>query len=66
MVVLWNMADTEDSRFKSQLTNEATVLWNIDKITDANGNYIQFVYHRGDYECYITQIKYTGNNSDLK
>ncbi len=56
---------TDDSRFKSQLTNQATVSWNIDKITDANGNYIQFIYHRGDIECYLTEIKYTGNDSDI-
>jgi RHS repeat-associated protein len=55
---------TDDSRFKSQLPNQATVSWNINKITDANGNYIQFVYHRGDIECYLTEIKYTGNDSD--
>ena len=55
---------TDDSRFKSQLSNQATVSWNINKITDANGNFIQFVYHRGDIECYLTEIKYTGNDSD--
>jgi len=55
---------TDDSRFKSQLPNQATVSWNINKITDANGNYIQFIYYRGDIECYLTEIKYTGNDSD--
>lgn len=54
--------NTDDSRFKSQLANQATVSWNVNKITDLNGNYIQFIYYRGAVEYYLTEIKYTGND----
>ena len=41
-------------------------MWRLDKITDQNGNYIEFVYNNDNQhggESWIEEIKYTGNGS---
>lgn len=35
--------------------------WALNKITDANGNYIEFIYENNNGEYYISTINYTGN-----
>jgi len=50
---------TYDSR---QRVKASTLLnWYINKITDANGNYMTFHYDQLDGEIWIDSIKYTGN-----
>jgi RHS repeat-associated protein len=41
-------------------------IWYLDKITDANGNYIEYVYDRtSGNEVYLKEINYTGNESGI-
>ncbi|MBI4648411.1 MAG: VCBS repeat-containing protein, partial [Bacteroidia bacterium] len=35
----------------------------INKITDRNGNYIEYIYDNTEAECVIKEIKYTGNTN---
>jgi YD repeat-containing protein len=52
---------TEDSRLFTSGDN--ILAWNINKITDRNGNYITFTYDNSDEECVISYIEYTGNTN---
>lgn len=36
--------------------------WGIDKITDPNGNYVEFIYSNTNNEYHISSINYTGNS----
>lgn len=51
---------TPDSRIMSD-DGLNVVLWRINRITDINGNYTDFVYENGFRDSRISQIKYTGN-----
>ena len=55
---------TPDSRFLA-VNGSVPLSWAIDKITDPDGNYIQFLYAgdntTGEYR--ISEIKYTGNSN---
>ena len=50
--------NTSDSRVNS---GKGDFLWRINKVTDANGNYIQYSYGQKDGESWIQTIEYTGN-----
>ncbi len=49
---------TEDSRLAA---GGNTLTWYINKITDPNGNYMQFVYGNAPGEVFIKYINYAGN-----
>jgi RHS repeat-associated protein len=51
---------TADSRV---LTDDGAnvMLWRLNRISDINGNYIEFVYENGDRDSRIRIIRYTGN-----
>jgi RHS repeat-associated protein len=53
---------TNNSRLTSQRPDQTTITWYINKITDPNGNYIQFIYDKKALEINIKEIKYTGND----
>jgi hypothetical protein len=38
--------------------------WYVNKITDANGNYMTFHYEKSNREVWIKEIHYTGNDGD--
>jgi len=52
---------TQGSKFLNQF-DQNVISWNVNKITDANGNYIEFYYAVQDLEFRLVEIKYTGNN----
>ncbi len=52
--------NTSDSRL-SLLNNTYPLAYNINKITDKNGNYIKFTYEQEDGVIRIKRIDYTGN-----
>jgi len=57
--------NTDNARVETVSTMASHVIsWNINKITDRKGNYIEFVYHKSyDHTQYwIEEIRYTGNN----
>ncbi|MBE9467895.1 MAG: VCBS repeat-containing protein, partial [Bacteroidetes bacterium] len=49
---------TTDSRI---MLNGTALMWRLNKITDNNGNYIDYIYDSKDGESWIKQIKYSGN-----
>jgi RHS repeat-associated protein len=52
--------NTTDS--KVLVPNFSSVIrWRINRITDPNGNYIEFIYTLTDGESLISEIRYTGN-----
>jgi hypothetical protein len=52
--------NTTDS--KILVPNFSSVIrWRINRITDPNGNYIEFIYTLTDGESLISEIRYTGN-----
>ncbi|MGC4058245.1 MAG: RHS repeat-associated core domain-containing protein [Chitinophagaceae bacterium] len=53
---------TSDSRI---LTNDGNVVmtWKLNKIIDASGNYIDFIYDAADRESLLSEIRYTGNDA---
>lgn len=53
---------TDNSRLTSQRPDQTTITWYINRITDPNGNYIQFIYDKKALEINIKEIKYTGND----
>ena len=56
---------TDDSRFYiGSLVSVAKILqWRLNKITDANGNYIKYIYKKDNTEQWIDKIEYTGNTA---
>ncbi|MEY3417126.1 MAG: hypothetical protein RL060_1238, partial [Bacteroidota bacterium] len=52
--------NTADSRI---LANGNTLMWRINKIADANGNYMIFTYGQTNGESWIQTIEYTGNDA---
>jgi len=53
--------NTPDSRFIAQGRTDVLV-WNINRIEDRLGNYIEFEYHKeGQTQQWIKEIRYTGN-----
>lgn len=57
--------NTDNSRVETISSMASCVIsWNINKITDRKGNYIEFVYHKSDdhTQYWIKEIRYTGNN----
>jgi len=53
--------NTPDSRFIAQGRTDVLV-WNINRIQDRLGNYIEFEYHKeGQTQQWIKEIRYTGN-----
>ena len=51
-----------NSRFNTD-DGQNTILWRLNKITDVNGNYIDFIYDNTDRDSRIQKILYTGNSS---
>lgn len=60
--IVMEFGATTDSRF---LTDDGlnVLLWQISRIIDANGNYMEFKYSATDRHPRITQILYTGNTN---
>ncbi len=57
---------TSDSRFLSD-DGSNIVLWRLNKISDINGNYIEYIYINGFRDSRIDEIRYTGNvNTSLE
>jgi len=59
--------NTEDSKLFMliPLRKDAPLLsWQINKITDANGNYMTFHYGANFRQTWITEIRYTGNTDN--
>jgi RHS repeat-associated protein len=58
--------NTDDSRVETEpsIILSRMISWNINKITDRKGNYIEFVYHKSDdhTQYRIKEIRYTGND----
>ena len=55
---------TDNSRLIVENARYPIILsWYIDKITDANGNYMTYHYGSNDSEIWIDSIKYTGNTA---
>jgi len=53
---------TNDSRMRTN--NDANVImWRLNKVTDANGNYIEYKYINADRDSRIDEINYTGNSN---
>jgi RHS repeat-associated protein len=56
--------ETADSRiYSAEQSYEAVMMWRMNKITDINGNYIEFKYNNIDRDSRIEQISYTGNSN---
>ena len=56
--------NTDNSRVETVSSMASYVItWNINKITDRKGNYIEYVYHKSDdhTQYWIEEIRYTGN-----
>lgn len=57
------LGKTENSRLLNQFDTKSIITWYVNKITDLNGNYIDFLYgHNSVTEMYIKEINYTGND----
>ena len=54
---------TDNAQVNSTASNSTIISWNIDRITDQNGNYIVFNYIHFPNEYHISQILYTGSPS---
>ncbi len=56
---------TADSRIEAQGTSNKILLWNINKIYDKNGNYIEYFYYENNAtgEYHLQKISYTGNSA---
>lgn len=52
-----------NSQLRGNPTTGNIIEWKINKMTDANGNYIEFEYNNSSMQCFIKEIKYTGNTS---
>lgn len=57
---LMEFGKTSDSRIMSE-DGSVVMFWRVNRITDANGNYIDFVYDNAFRDSRIKTIKYTGN-----
>ena len=53
----------ENARLTSQRSDQSTITWYINKITDPNGNYMSFFYNKKPLEINLKEIQYTGNKS---
>jgi RHS repeat-associated protein len=53
----------DNSRQTSQRSDQATITWFINKVTDPNGNYIEFLYNKGPVEINLKEIRFTGNTT---
>ncbi|MCM8781754.1 MAG: hypothetical protein NC828_01705 [Candidatus Omnitrophica bacterium] len=51
---------TADSKETSEL---GTFLWNLTKVTDNNGNYIELTHTKEQGKSYLSRIDYTGNDA---
>lgn len=51
---------TSDSK---ETSDSGTFLWNLTKILDTNGNYIQLNYTKDGGKSYLSSIEYTGNEN---
>lgn len=52
---------TVDSRILGDVQNSSTYVWRLNKVKDANGNYIQYNYDQENGESWVKTILYTGN-----
>ena len=52
--------NTADSRVEAQGTSTAH-MWRLNRVTDPNGNYINYIYNEVAGESYLARIEYTGN-----
>jgi len=55
---------TNDAKQKLGTTDGSILSWYINKVTDANGNYMTYEYVKNGNEIVIDNIQYTGNGSD--
>jgi len=53
----------DNARESSQRKDLTAMSWLINKITDANGNYLLFLYNKKSLEINLKEIQYTGNDS---
>ena len=53
----------DNARQTSQRSDQSTITWYINKITDPNGNYMSFFYNKMPLEINLKEIQYTGNQS---
>lgn len=62
---VWEYGGTEDSRVEPQNMNNVALMWLVNKITDADGNYMIFNYfeNKNTGESYISSIDYTLNDN---
>ena len=60
--LIMEFGNTSDARF---MTNDAStpIIWNMNKIYDQYGNYMEFKYDNSNRQPRIVQILYTGNTS---
>jgi RHS repeat-associated protein len=47
------------------LSNNKALFWCINKVTDVNGNYIEYKYEIVDNELVLSEINYTGTSSSI-
>ena len=62
---VWEYGYTEDSRVEPQNRNDVALCWLVNKITDTDGNYINFNYveKQNTGESYISSIDYSLNDN---
>jgi hypothetical protein len=56
--------NSRDSRQMMDYNNSKVLSWRINKITDANGNYMTFNYFTSANDVYVYKIEYTGNENN--
>ncbi len=59
---IFEYGNSSDSKMFVSGYNDNPLAWKLNKMTDANGNYIQFLYETINNESVIKKISYTGNS----
>ncbi len=69
----WFKVETKDGLIKEfgnssdsrliPLSQTTVYEWKLNKISDQNGNYVEYIYNNSNGECTIKEIKYTGNSA---
>lgn len=59
--LIMEFGNTTDSRFMTN-DNSTPLIWNVSKVYDQYGNYMEFKYNNSHRQPRIVQILYTGNN----
>lgn len=60
--MIMEFGNTSDSRFMTD-DNSEIILWNVNKVYDKYGNYIEYKYNNSDRHPRIEKILYTGNSN---